>query len=71
MILDVLLSPRFKSFYWRTGMMALAGFLAILADSLEMFQLSGTMIAMLGLILGEISKAVTNAVDSKPLGFSR
>lgn len=69
--MNFLLSPRLKSFYWRTGMMALASFLAIVADSLNMLELSPQITVVIGLVLGEISKALTNAVDNKPLGFAK
>lgn len=70
-ITDLLLSPRFKSFYWRTGAMALAGFLAIVADSLDVLSLSPAMIGIVGLVLGEITKALNNAAKGESLGFSR
>lgn len=55
-ILAVLTSSRFKSFYWRTAMMALAGFVALLADNIGAFEFSPQVTVVLGLIAGELSK---------------
>ena len=70
-ILDVLLSPRFTSFYWRAGIMVLTGFLSIVAANIGMFQLSPAATAMVGLILGEVVKSLNNYTQSKPMGFVR
>jgi len=70
-ILNVLTSPRFQSFYWRTAMLAVAGFVALLAESLDLFELSLNATAILGLILGEVSKALNNLVHNKPLGITK
>lgn len=53
---EVLLGKRFKSFYWRGGMMLLAGFIQVILDSATDLQLSNTVTIVLGLVLGEISK---------------
>jgi len=52
----VLLSRRFKSFYWRTGAMVVAGFLNILIESATDLQLNQYVVIVLGLILAEITK---------------
>ena len=70
-ILDVLLSPRFTSFYWRAGAMVGAGFLSLVSESLELFQLGPTLTLILGLVLGEITKSLNDASKGLPLGFSR
>jgi hypothetical protein len=61
----VLTSSRFKSFYWRTGMMALAAVVGTLASNLALFApyISPATIGVLGLILGEVSKAISNSLD--------
>lgn len=59
-IKSVLLSSRFKSFYWRTSMMALAGFLALLANNIGDFGIPTEMAVIMGLIFGEISKEISN-----------
>lgn len=70
-ILDVLLSPRFKSFYWRTGIMAVTGFVSLLAANVGMFQFSVPVTTVVGLILGEVVKALNNYNQSAPMGFVR
>ena len=55
-ILDVLTSNRFKSFYWRSGMMLVASFIAFLSENLGMFEFSPQITVLVGLVLGEISK---------------
>lgn len=55
-IIEVLISSRFKSFYWRSGMMFIAGFLTIVANSLGDMGITGEYSVVLGLILGEVSK---------------
>ena len=57
-IKDFLMSNRVKSLLWRSGMMFLAGFISILSDSLAGFELSPQITVFLGLVLGEISKAI-------------
>lgn len=57
-IKDFLMSNRIKSLLWRSGMMFLAGFISILSDSLAGFELSPQITVFLGLVLGEISKAI-------------
>jgi hypothetical protein len=52
----ILLSNRFKSFYWRGGAMLVAGFLSIILESATDLQLSNLTITVIGLILGEITK---------------
>ncbi len=61
-IILVLTSKRFKSFYWRSGMMFLAGFITLTANSLGDFGLTGQFAVVAGLILGEVSKALNKAV---------
>ena len=70
-ILSVFISNRFVSFYWRIGAMLATMFLAFLAENLNMFSLSPQMIVFVGLILGEISKAINNWTQAKPMGFAK
>jgi len=61
----ILLAPRMKSFYWRTGMMILA---TIINQGIVLISSSGLTtptIVVLGLVLGEISKAINNALSEK------
>jgi hypothetical protein len=62
-IVQVLISNRFKSFYWRTGMMVLASALAFFADNIALFEFNATVTVVLGLVLGEVSKAVNNELS--------
>lgn len=65
----VLTSSRFKSFYWRSGMMVVAGFVTLVANSLGEFGLSGQTAVFLGLVLGEVSKAINNSMEGKNAGI--
>lgn len=56
----LLLSNRFKSFYWRTGMMAVAGFVDLVLENLSVLELSEIVVVIVGLVLGEISKQIHN-----------
>lgn len=55
------LLKRVKSLLWRALMMALAAFIAYIGQNLSMFELSPGVIAVIGLILGEISKFLNPA----------
>lgn len=59
-IIEVFMSKRFKSFYWRTAMMVIAGFLTLVVEQIGDFGLSPQVAVVLGLILGEISKALNS-----------
>ena len=62
--MKILTSNRFKSFYWRTGAMALAAGCAAVASNLNMLNLSGSETVILGLIFGELSKGLNNIASS-------
>lgn len=66
----LLTSSRFKSFYWRTGMMSLASFLTLLANNLGDLGLTPQFAIFAGLVLGEVSKAVNNAIAGKDVGIT-
>lgn len=59
-VIDLLLSPRFKSFYWRTSMMALSAFVTLFTNSFTEIETSSEATVIIGLILGEISKHLNN-----------
>jgi len=59
-IKDILVSKRFKSFYWRLGMMIVATVVAFLSDAVIDFGFSPEVTVTLGLVLGEISKALNS-----------
>lgn len=55
-IINVFTSSRFKSFYWRSAMMVLAGFIALVTANISEFKLDPLVTTILGLVLGEVSK---------------
>jgi hypothetical protein len=55
-IISYLTSNRVKSFLWRSGMMTLSYLFAVLVENLGLLQLEPGVIAVLGLVLGEVSK---------------
>lgn len=59
-LFDLLLSKRFKSFYWRSAMMFVATILTMVTNSITDLGLSQQTAVVLGLILGEISKHIAN-----------
>ena len=54
--IDSVFVKRLKSFVWRAAMMGVAAAAAYVAANLDILQLSPTVTAVLGLILGEVSK---------------
>jgi len=66
-LMNILTSNRFKSFYWRLGMMVLATIIGGLLTNLDLIApyVSPATVAVLGLILGEISKGINNALNDK------
>ena len=65
MIKEFFRSERMKSFLWRAAMMFVAGFCNVLGDSLVGFHLTPEATTVLGLILGEVSKAINNSIITK------
>lgn len=49
---------RLSSFLWRTGMMVLAAVVTFIMDNLGMLQFDPFVVTILGLVLGEVSKAI-------------
>lgn len=63
---------RFFSFLWRTGWMVAASLIAFLTQSLGDFNLPPYITVVLGLVLGEISKWVNNAMKlGRAIGKAR
>ena len=54
----LLLSRRFKSFYWRSGSMIAVGFINLFIQNLGGLGLSNELVVLLGLVLGEVTKAL-------------
>ena len=68
---SMLLSSRFKSFYWFLGSAALSTIINALIANIDMFApyVSGATIILLTGILQQLSKAVVNLADGKDTGF--
>ena len=66
MIEQLFHSSRLKSLLWRAGAMALAAGLSSVAANLGILELSSPWITLLGLLLGEISKAMNNLYTAAP-----
>jgi len=47
---------RFMSLVWRSGMMAIAFFVQVLLENLNVLELDSTLTTVIGLGLGEVSK---------------
>lgn len=69
-IKNLFISPRFISFYWRTGAIALSGLIALVAENIADIGLPSLAVLIIGLVLGEASKALNNFINGKPMGFA-
>lgn len=58
--MNIELKKRIQSLAWRAGMMALATLLAVIASNISSLQIDAVWVGVLGLILGEVSKAIVN-----------
>lgn len=58
------LSKRARSFYWRTLMMSIAGLTVLISEELSSVEITTTTTVILGLIFGEMSKAISNSINS-------
>jgi hypothetical protein len=61
------MNNRIKSFLWRTGMMCLAVIISALLANIDILSpyISPAFIAILGLILGEVSKSLNMYLQGK------
>ena len=68
---SMLLSPRFKSFYWFLGMMILSVILNTLLANIDIFApyIGEETVILLGGILQQFSKAIANIIAGKDTGF--
>lgn len=64
-ISKILTNKRVKSFLWRTLMMVVAVILSQVMDNIDLLApyVNATTITVLGLVLGELSKAVNNRIS--------
>lgn len=58
-------STRLKSFIWRAGAVGLVAIVGYAQTEITNLQLSETSIVLIGLVLGEITKALNNVVQSR------
>lgn len=56
-------STRLKSFIWRGGAMGLVAMLGYFQTNIQVLQLSALQVAIAGLILGEMTKALNNVAQ--------
>lgn len=61
----ILTSTRFKSFYWRLGAFLTAAVTLAAADWIAGYEAGTPELVLLGLALGEISKAISNYANGK------
>ncbi len=64
-------SPRFVSFYWQAGSVALVGFLNLIAENLGGLGIPEWLVIFIGLAIAQGTKALNNKKLGKPLGFSK
>lgn len=57
------LIKRLKSLGWRTGCFAIVGLIAIILDNLAGLELPPVAVAVIGLVLGELTKAINNNLN--------
>lgn len=56
---------RLKSFVWRAGAVALVAVINFIIENLGATGLSAEMITVIGLVLGEITKAINNYISGR------
>ena len=66
---NLLISPRFQAFYWNTGCIAIIGFLNLLSENIVDIGLPVWAVGLIGLGLSQLTKAVSNYKNDKPMGF--
>lgn len=64
------LIKRLKALGWSLGTMVAVAVLDWLADNLGLFNLPNEVTVILGLILAQITKALNNYKQGKPMGFA-
>jgi len=64
---NILTSNRFKSFYWRLGMMVVATIISGVLANIDLLTpyISPAFVGVLGLILGEVSKFLNTELSKK------
>jgi hypothetical protein len=64
-IVSFLTSNRLKSLYWRAGAMIVVGVINAILENLAGWGVTGQVQVILGLVLGEITKAINNWSQGK------
>lgn len=65
MLNELLASSRFKSLLWRASAMALVFVLGAVMQHLTVLELDNTVTIFIGLVVGEITKALNNYVNNQ------
>ncbi len=69
-IKNLLISPRFISWYWSVGLVALIQFLNMISENLANLELPNWAVVLLGLALAQATKALSNLKQGKEMGFA-
>lgn len=64
-IVWVSVEKRIQSLLWRSGMMFVAILMDVALINLEVLELDGRLVVLLGLVLGEVSKQIHNQLSRK------
>ena len=70
-VADLFQSPRFVSFYWQAGSVALVGLLSLIGENLANLGLPEWAVIGVGLIFAQLTKAISNSSQGKPMGFAK
>lgn len=62
---ELINSNRLKSFLWRGGAIMIVAGLSYVAENIGQFNLSPEMVVFVGLVIGEITKAINNVAQNK------
>lgn len=66
---EVLISPRFLSLYWGTGITFAVAFLALVSEAIPNLGLPEMAVTIIVLALSQISKAISNLRRGRDMGF--
>jgi hypothetical protein len=69
-IKNLFISPRFITFYWNVGLTALVGLISLVSQNLDGLGLPVWAIVVIGAGLAQATKAISNFLQNKPLGFA-
>lgn len=66
---NLLLSPRFTTFYWNSGLVLAVNFINLLVGSIAEIGLPAWAVVVIGLGLAQVTKALSNLMKKKDMGF--